>query len=71
MLHVVRNLRLLYPYVHDALMPDRKYRNLSMPSEFIREMEKFIEDHKELGFSSLSELAKTAIRDYMRNKKKG
>ena len=49
-------------------MPDKKYRNISMPKEFVAVMENFIKDHKELGLSSLSELAKRAIQEYMDKK---
>lgn len=50
---------------NNKLVSDKKYGNLSMPKEFIKEMEKFIDEHSNLGFSSLAELAKTAIRSYL------
>lgn len=55
-------------------MPDRKYRNLSMPAEFIGEVERFIKEHPEEGFTSMSEFAKASMRAYMKNclsRKKG
>ena len=44
----------------------KKYRNLSMPAVFIAEIEKFIKEHPELGYSSMSEFVKSAIREYMK-----
>ena len=54
-------------------MPIKKYRNLSMPAEFISEIERFIKERPELGYSSMSEFVKAATRAYMNNyqKKKG
>ena len=47
-------------------MPERKYRNLSMPAEFIHMIETFLENNPELGFTSMSEFVKSAIREYMK-----
>ena len=37
-----------------------------MPAEFINEIEIFIKKRPELGYSSMSEFAKAAIREYMK-----
>jgi len=47
-------------------MPERKYRNLSMPAEFIHMIETFLEEHPELGYTSMSEFVKSAVRSYMK-----
>jgi len=47
-------------------MPERKYRNLSMPAEFITLIEIFLNDHPELGYTSMSEFVKSAVRSYMK-----
>ena len=47
-------------------MPARKYRNLSMPAEFIHMIEIFLEKNPELGYTSMSEFVKAAIRSYMK-----
>jgi len=46
-------------------MPQTRYRNLSLPDNFVREIEIFIEEHPELGFSSIAEFIKYSIRAYM------
>jgi Arc/MetJ-type ribon-helix-helix transcriptional regulator len=46
-------------------MTSKRYRNLSLPEEFVREIERFIESHPELGFTSFSEFAKYSIRAYL------
>ena len=43
----------------------KRYRNLSMPAEFISEIERFIKDRPKLGYSSMSEFVKAATRAYM------
>lgn len=45
----------------------KRYRNLSMPAEFIADIERFIKEHPEEGFTSMSEFAKRAMWLYMKS----
>lgn len=61
------NITFLYESVNYSYMTKKKkYRNLSIPSEFIAVLEKFLKDHPELGFTSMSEFVKAAVRSFMR-----
>lgn len=42
-----------------------KYRNLSLPSEMVDEIEKYIEEHPEAGFTSIAEFIKFSVRAYL------
>jgi len=42
-----------------------KYRNLSLPTEMVEEIEKYISEHPELGFTSIAEFIKFSVRAYL------
>lgn len=42
-----------------------KYRNLSLPTEMVEEIERYISEHPELGFSSIAEFIKFSVRAYL------
>jgi len=46
-------------------MSNPKYRNLSLPDEFVKEIERFIEKHPEAGFTSIAEFIKHSSRAYL------
>ena len=43
-------------------MPPKGYRTLTLPIEMVEEIKKLIEEHPELGYSSVAEFVKDAIR---------
>ena len=43
-------------------MPE--WKTISLPKEMLNEIKKFIEDHPEYGYSSVSDFVTTAIRAY-------
>ncbi|MCS7119554.1 MAG: ribbon-helix-helix domain-containing protein [Archaeoglobaceae archaeon] len=43
-------------------MPPKGYRGITLPMELIEEIENLIEKHPELGYTSLAEFVKDAIR---------
>ena len=43
-------------------MPPRSYKGITLPEEMIEEIKKVIEAHPELGYSSVAEFVKEAIR---------
>jgi len=46
-------------------MSNPKYRNLSIPDEMVNEIEVFIKNNPDLGFTSIAEFVKHCIRIYM------
>jgi len=55
-----------------------KYRNLSLPTEMVEEIERYINEHPEAGFVSIAEFIRFSVRAYLEfrdrlleNKEKG
>ena len=46
-------------------MSNIKYRNLSLSDDFVKEIEKFIKEHPELGFTSIAEFIRYSSRAYI------
>lgn len=44
-------------------MPIGKYKGISIPKEMFDEIEKVIKEHPELGYSSITDFIKEAIRE--------
>jgi|GEM_PF-1003144 metal-responsive CopG/Arc/MetJ family transcriptional regulator len=44
-------------------MPIGKYKGISIPKEMFEEVEKVIKEHPELGYSSITDFIKDAVRD--------
>ena len=43
-------------------MPPKSYKGITLPQEMVEEIKKLIEEHPELGYSSVAEFVKDAIR---------
>ena len=50
-------------------MSTKKYRNLSLSDEFVKEIEKFIEEHPESDFTSIAEFIRYSVRAYIEFRK--
>ena len=46
-------------------MSQIKYRNLSLPNEMVEEIEKFMAEHPEYGFTSIAEFIRYSVRTYI------
>ena len=44
-------------------MPKGKYKGVSLPEEMIKEVMRIIEEHPELGYSSVADFIKDAVRE--------
>ena len=44
-------------------MPKDKYKGVSLPKEMVEEIEKIIRDNPELGYTSIADFVKEAVRD--------
>jgi len=42
-----------------------KWKTISLPREMMKEIEKFIKEHPEYGYSSVSDFVRTAIKAYI------
>jgi len=42
-----------------------KYRNLSLPTEMVEEIERYINEHPEAGFVSIAEFIRFSVRAYL------
>ncbi len=48
---------------------NKRYKNINLPIELVKEIDKYIENHPEKGYSSRAEFAKEAIRKLLRENK--
>jgi len=46
-------------------VPPKGYRHISIPEDVFLEVKRFIAEHPELGYRSVSEFVKDAIRRYL------
>lgn len=51
-------------------MPGKGYKSLTLPEAFLKEIEKIITDNPELGYTTVTEFAKDAIRQRIESVKK-
>jgi Arc/MetJ-type ribon-helix-helix transcriptional regulator len=45
-------------------MPEDGYRSVSLPTDLVTAIEEWLSKHPELGYASIAEFVKTAIRDH-------
>lgn len=45
----------------------KKYRAVQLPAPMLRNVERLMEEHDELGFYSLADFVKTAVREKLEN----
>ena len=46
-------------------MPKGEYKGVSLPKEMIEEINRIIREHPELGYSSIADFVKDAVREKM------
>lgn len=44
-------------------MPKDRYKGVSLPKEMVEEIERIIKDNPELGYTSVADFVKEAVRD--------
>jgi len=44
-------------------MPKDRYKGVSLPKEMVEEIERIIKDNPELGYTSIADFVKDAVRD--------